>query len=92
MYSPSAHVVAVRAVLADAALAPPIDLLGHSTGGVLALDLAPALPGRVRSLALIGAPYPKAQAITPEQLWPRRAVPPGTQRARHTQRRLALVS
>ena len=91
-YSPEAHVAAVRAVLADAALAPPFDLIGHSAGGVLALDLAQSLGGQVRSLTLIGTPFPKFTEVTPQQLWRRRAAQPDTREARRTQRRLALAS
>ncbi len=91
-YTSEAHVAALRAVIADAALAPPFDLIGHSAGGVLAIDLARALPGQVRSLALICAPYPKAAATTPRQLWPRRAAPPGSPLARRAQRRMAIAS
>ncbi|MGV3651766.1 MAG: alpha/beta fold hydrolase [Devosia sp.] len=56
------HVAAARAALST--LSGPIDLVGHSLGGAVALALAQAEPGRVASLALV-APAAIAAPIDP---------------------------
>lgn len=91
-YSPATHVAALKAVLEDAEVEPPYDLAGHSAGGVLAMDLARALPGQVRSLTIVCTPYPRREPTTPERLWPRRAVRPSSPRFRTQQRRQAAIA
>ncbi|SFZ85653.1 Pimeloyl-ACP methyl ester carboxylesterase [Devosia enhydra] len=58
----STHVEAARAALAD--LPGPVDLVGHSLGGAVALALAQAEPVRTGSLALI-APAAVSAPIEP---------------------------
>jgi pimeloyl-ACP methyl ester carboxylesterase len=42
----------------------PVDLVGHSLGGLVALEVAAAVPGQVRRLVLedVGMPHPRAPA------------------------------
>jgi pimeloyl-ACP methyl ester carboxylesterase len=44
-------------------LAGPIDVVGHSWGGLVALRFALAHPTRVRKLAIVEAPLPPASAL-----------------------------
>lgn len=50
----------LAAILDAAGIGEPVDLVGHSYGGVIALRLALDAPGRVRRLALVEAPLPPA--------------------------------
>ncbi|CAN7304705.1 alpha/beta fold hydrolase [Variovorax paradoxus] len=47
----------VAGELLDALGIAQADVVGHHTGGVIAVELAAALPGRVRSLVLSSTPY-----------------------------------
>ena len=65
---PAASGFDTRTLVADLAalvddLAGPIDVVGHSWGGLVALRFALAHPARVRRLAIVEAPLPPASAL-----------------------------
>ena len=59
----------LRSVLAHYGLdRRPIDVVGHSMGAVLALNMALSSPDRVRRLVLVDAPLPVGEHVLPDLL------------------------
>ncbi len=87
-YTRDFHVDSIMGLLAALGVDSPLDIAGHSMGGILAALVAARHPDRVISLALVASPFPRRQ-LRPYRM-PRGLVGRSTYRA--VQRILPLIS